>query len=203
MSTEVPPDDPLPDSAGSMSLLLQDWSANEERIAEKIAVEYFPRLRRFSQRVLGLLPGAATEADDVVQSAIKSLCLFMRRQSDACDKDRDYIWRLLCHIAARKASRRRLRQTRGLRNGRLHPISDLATDGSFSVEDALEHVSPAEFDLMIQDVVANLDKSLQIIALLVMEGKTQSEISDILGCSRRTVIRKFDMIKRLLQTALE
>ena len=71
------------------------------------------------------------------------------------------------------------------------------------MEDALEHVSPAEFDLMIQDVVANLDKSLQIIAMLVMEGKTQSESSDILGCSRRTVIRKFDMIKRLLQTALE
>jgi DNA-directed RNA polymerase specialized sigma24 family protein len=110
----------LPDEAGgSMSLLLENWSENEGQIAEIIAEEYFPRLRRFAQRVLGGLPGAAAEADDVVQSAIKSLCLFMRRQSSTEDKDRDDVWRLLCHIVARKAARRRQRQTRGLRGGRV------------------------------------------------------------------------------------
>jgi DNA-directed RNA polymerase specialized sigma24 family protein len=195
-------DDLPPDAAGSLSVLLQDWAANEDRIAEKIDLEFFPRLRRFAHRVLGRLPGAAAEADDVVQSALKSLCLYMRRRSLSNDADRDDVWRLLCCIAARKASRRRQRQTRGLRGGRVQPLSDLA-DGDAPIDHLLREIPPAEFDLDVHDAIAQLDESLQPVALLVLEGRTQAEISDALGCSRRTVIRKFDLIKRLLASSLE
>lgn len=200
---QEPTDDARFDAAGSLSILLQDWGANEGRIAEKIDLEFFPRLRRFAHRVLGQLPGAATEADDVVQSALKSLCLYMRQQPATQDKDRDDVWRLLCRIAARKASRRRQRQTRGLSGGRVHPLTDLAgEDGMLPLDALLQQVSADEFDLDIRDAIAQLDESLQPIALLVLEGRSQSEISDKLGCSRRTVIRKFELIKELLRSVL-
>jgi DNA-directed RNA polymerase specialized sigma24 family protein len=192
------------DAAGSMTVLLQNWAGNEDRIAERIDGEFLPRLRRLAQRVLGRLPGAAAEADDVVQSAIKSLCLYMRRQSDDQNKDRNDVWRLLCHIAARKASRRRERQTRGLRGGAVHPFSDFAeADEARGLDELLHDVPPGEFDLDVQEAVERLDASLQPIALLVMEGRSQADIGALLGCSRRTVIRKFELIKALLRTSLE
>jgi DNA-directed RNA polymerase specialized sigma24 family protein len=192
------------DAAGSMTVLLQNWAGNEDRIAERIDGEFLPRLRRLAHRVLGHLPGAAAEADDVVQSAIKSLCLYMRRQSDGQNKDRNDVWRLLCHIAARKASRRRQRQTRGLRGGRVHPFSDFGGPDDFAnIEELLQEVPPGEFDLDVQEAVERLDAALQPIALLVMEGRSQSDISALLGCSRRTVIRKFELVKVLLRASLE
>lgn len=190
-------------AAGSMTVLLQNWAGNEGRIAERIDGELLPRLRRLAQRVLGGLPGAATEADDVVQSAIKSLCLYMRRQSDGHNKDRDDVWRLLCHIAARKAARRRQRPTRGLRGAAVRPFSDFGgSDDAADLEDLLQEVPPEDFDLDVQEAVERLDASLQPIALLVMKGRSQADIAEWLGCSRRTVIRKFELIKALLRNSL-
>lgn len=193
--------DPERASAGSLTVLLQNWAGNEDRIAERIDGELLPRLRRLAHRVLGRLPGAAAEADDVVQSAIKSLCLFMRRQSDG-QKDREDIWRLLCHIAARKASRRRQRQTRGLRGVSVHPFSDFGGHDSLGLEELLEGVAPDDFDLDVQESVERLDASLQPIVLLMMQGQSQADIADRLGCSRRTVIRKFELIKALFRESL-
>lgn len=196
--------DSEPDPAGSMSLLLKNWSANEHEIARRIQLEYFPRLRRLSERKLQGLPGANVEADDVVQSAIKSLCRYMRRDATPQDKNRDDVWRLLCRIAACKASRRRERQTRGLRGGRLFVTSDIAgRDDSDRVEETLQELSPDDFDLIVHDAIQRLDASLQPIALMVMEGKTQQEISESLDVSRRTVVRKFDLVKRLLAAWLD
>ena len=189
------------DPTGSMSLLLQNWTVNENQIAEKIDLAYFPQLKRLARQVLGGLPGAAAEADDVVQSAIKSLCLFMRRQSSTLDKNRDDVWRLLCYIAKRKAKRRLARQTRGLRGGRVHPLTDM-DDGEIQIDDLLQPIPPDEFDLIVRDAIEQLDESLKPIALMVMEGRSQTDISELLGCSRRTVIRKFELIKRLLKTFL-
>lgn len=203
MTMNDSPNDPADDPAGSMSLLLRNWSANENRIAERINTDYFPRLRRFAQRVLKGLPGAAAEADDVVQSAMKSLCRYMRHLPESAEKDREDIWRLLAHIAARKAGRRRQRQTRGLRDGRVVPITDIGGDDAFRLDELLVDVSVEEFDLSVQEALERVDESLRPIVLLTMEGRTQAEISDLLGCSRRTVIRKLDLARRILQRLLD
>lgn len=196
-----PSGDPL---RGSMSMLLQNWTANENQIAQWIQAEYFPRLRNLSARVLQGLPGANVDADDVIQSALKSFCLYMRRNASADGKDRDDVWRLLCHIAARKASRRRKRQTRGLSGGVVIAMTDLTdNEDSHPIDGIIQQLSSDEFDLIIKDAVESLDQSLQPIALMVMEGKSQEEISQTLNCSKRTVIRKFHLVKTLLKSVLE
>jgi DNA-directed RNA polymerase specialized sigma24 family protein len=189
---------------GSMTLLLKDWTSNEDEISRRVQAEYFPRLRRLSQKLLQGLTAANTEADDVVQSAVMSFCLYMRREQAGSDKDRDDVWRLLAHIAACKAARRRQRQTRGLRDGRLLSMTDASAGNSeFRLEDYLEELTGDDIDLVVRDAIEHLDESLQPIALMVMHGQSQQEISEILGVSRRTVVRKFDLVKRLLSTLLD
>lgn len=203
MGNDSPSDSPR-DPAGSMSLLLKDWAANEQEIARRIHVDYFPRLRRLSQRLLQGLTSANAEADDVVQSAIMSLCMYMRGESAPPNKGRDDVWRLLCRIAACKASRRRQRQTRGLRGGRLVAMTDVAAVGDgVRADDILEDLTTEDIDLVLQDAIEQLDESLRPIALMVMEGRTQQEISEVLNVSRRTVVRKFDLVKRLLSSLLD
>lgn len=204
MSDDLPKEHRGDRLRGSMSVLLQNWKENENEIAQWIQLEYFPRLRNLSARVLQGLPGANVEADDVIQSALKSFCLYMRRQALTDDKDRDDVWRLLCSIAARKASRRRKRQTRGLSGGRVVAMTDLSdNDRSHPIDGIVQQLSTDEFDLIIKDAVESLDPSLQPIALMIMEGKSQEEISHVLTCSKRTVIRKLHLIKTLLKSVLE
>jgi RNA polymerase sigma factor (sigma-70 family) len=191
------------DEPASLSVLLADWTAAESAAVRRIYGDYFPRLRALSQRVLGRLPGAATDADDVVQSALQSLCRFMRARGDDAARDRDDIWRLLCHVVTRKSQRRVQRQTRGLRGGKLRPATDLeGADGP--AWDVVASTLPTEqFDVLVAEALEGLDPPLQQIALLALEGWTQAEIAEQLGCARRTVIRKFELIRGALQESRE
>lgn len=166
---------------------------------ERLYREYFPRLRALSQRTLGHLPGAGTEAEDVVQSALKSLCRFMRSKPQSGQQNRDDLWRILCHLVACKSRRRVTRQTRGLPGGRLHMTTDIEpSDGKHLLSTRLASVAPAEFDVCVSEALESLDSTLRQIALLTLEGYTQDEIAKQLGCSRRTIIRKLELIRRII-----
>lgn len=188
----------------SLSVLIQNWPSRESEAIERIHRDYFPRLRALSRRTLGGLAGANVEADDVVQSALHSLCRYMRSHPESSGQDRDDIWRLLCHLVACKSRRRVQRQTRGLKGGRVRPVSDLApTDGTEGIDQLLASVSPTEFDVLLADALEQLDPTLQQITLLAMEGHTREAIAERLGCSRRTVIRKLQLIQRSLEAFAE
>ena len=192
------------DPPASLSILIQNWSACESEAIERIHRDYFPRLRALSRRTLGGLAGANVEAEDVVQSALHSLCRYMRSHRESSGQDRDDIWRLLCHLVACKSRRRVQRQTRGLKGGRVRPVTDLApADREANIDALLASVSPAEFDLLLADALEQLDPPLRQIALLAMEGYTREAIAERLGCSRRTVIRKLQLIQRSLEAFAE
>lgn len=192
------------DKQGSISALINEWTINESAVIERLEQEYFQRLRALSRRVLQGFPGAAVEAEDVVQSAMKSLCRFMRRQESPRDKDRNDLWRLLCHLVVCKSRHRMKSQTKGFPGGQVRPMADFVNaDQAFELEAALQQVSTDEFDLIIHNALDQLDEPLKRIALMIMEGCTQQEMATRLGCSRRTIIRKVDLLKRLLASFLE
>ncbi|MCA9005232.1 MAG: HTH domain-containing protein [Planctomycetaceae bacterium] len=192
------------DENGSITALINAWSVDEGAAMKRLEQEYFQRLRALSQRVLQGFPGAAAEADDVVQSALKSLCRLMRRQDTPRDKDRNDLWRLLCRIVVFKSRKRMRSQTRGLPGGQVRPMTDFTSpDQSFQLESALQQISTSEFDLIIHDALEQLDEPLKKIAIMIMEGCTQAEMATRLGCSRRTIIRKIELLKSLLASILE
>jgi RNA polymerase sigma factor (sigma-70 family) len=170
----------------------------------RIVIDYFPRLRALSRRVLGHLPGARTEAEDVVQSALKSLCRYMRVSRPNSPKDREDIWRLLCHITACKARRRVTRRTRGARRVSVSPFVDFEHEHRHPIGDllAVTAITASELDEAAEHALEQLDPPLRKIALLTIEGRTQAEIAARLGCSRRTIIRKVELIRAMLTQQL-
>ena len=128
----------------------------------------------------------------------------MRAQPDDAQRDREDIWRILCHIVACKSRRRVTRQTRGPRGGRVRPLTDLEpASGELPLSDRLGSVSPQEFDVCLEEALERLDPTLRQIALLTMEGWTQAEIAERLDCSRRTVIRKLELVRGSLAELVE
>lgn len=193
-----------PNTPTSLSRLIAHWPEAESAAVERIQQEYFRRLAALSRRVLGQLPGASTEAEDVVQSALASLCRFMRRKSDGRDMGRDDVWRLLCHIVACKSRRRVQRQTRGLPGGKVRPETDFAEDEAASPLMRLpDDLSADEFDRQLVEIIEPLELPLQQIALLAVEGHTHAEIAQRLGCSKRTIIRKLEIIRHKVWETLE
>lgn len=190
-----------PDAKASLSQLIERWPQGESAAVERIHQEYFRRLAALSRRVLAGLPGARTEAEDVVQSAMQSLCRFMRRKDDGRAMGRDDIWRLLCHIVACKSRRRIQRQTRGLPGGKVRPESDFAADSPLSR--LSDDFSADEFDRLLVETLEALDPALQRIAVLAIEGFTQEEISQRIGCSKRTIIRKMEIIRQSVLQSLQ
>lgn len=179
---------------GSLSLLIQNWNEQESGAVERIQADYLPRLQAFSRKRLAGLPGAAVEADDVVQSALKSLCLYMRKERPCGPQDRQEIWRLLCHIVACKTARRRRHQARGRPGARVNPMTDLDSTAD-DIALLLADVRTDEFDVTLADSLESMDPVLAQIALLLIDGYTHEEIAQRIGCARRTVLRKIELLK--------
>ncbi len=119
--------------------------------------------------------------------------------------DRDDLWRVLVTLTARKASNRLRHESRQKRGaGRVVLESTLAV-GPESGVDAMEEVigpepSP-EFAAQVAEEYGRRlnglpDESLRLVALMKMEGYTNEEIADRLGCGPRTITRKLNVIRK-------
>lgn len=188
---------------GSVSQLVQHWDAQESPAVERIYLDYFPKLQTLTRRILGGLPGANIDAEDAAQSAIKSFCRYMRKQEQPNQKHRDDVWRILCKIAARKAIKHRRKRTHGDPNADLKAMTDLEMrPEDWPQNEQLAEIAVGEFDESITAAIAKLDESLQPFDVLMLQELTQEEIAKQMNCSRRTVIRKIEIIKELLKKFL-
>ena len=116
---------------------------------------------------------------------------------------RDDLWRLLVTITLRKAYghlRHQRSQKRG--GGRVRAEADLGSEGQGEIlATAQGHGDPPDvIALMAEEyrlLMARLgDDTLGQIALMRMEGYTGDQIAERLGCNRRTVSRKLDLIRQ-------
>ncbi len=113
--------------------------------------------------------------------------------------DRDDLWRLLVTITERKALDQvqlERRQKRG--GGRV--VGMAGADESGGPAGVADATPTPEFAAMVADECRGLlgrlrDDSLRQVALLRMEGYTNEEVADRLGCSLRTVARKVEIIR--------
>jgi len=157
------------------------------------------------RRLEGVRRTAADE-EDVAISAFKSFCIGARNGRFTTLSDRHNLWPLLLTITANKSVdliRRQNRQKRGgtgttgeaggRRVPTAIPLSDIL---SSEPEPGFASSVAEELENLLAQLDATGDSDLKQIALWKMDGETTTGIAGKLGCVRRTVERKLDLIAR-------
>ncbi len=196
------------ESPGSVTRCLLDLQGGDPSAARQLWDRYFERLVGLARARLGASrrSGEADE-EDVVLSAFDSFCAGTAGGRFPDLAGRDELWRLLVVITARKAAAQARRQGRRKRGGgRVLDEAGLEAAGAAGEVGALDRFvgrepSP-EFAAMVAEECRVLletlgDESLRRVAIRRMEGYTSDEIAGQLGCARRTVARRLDLIRQI------
>jgi RNA polymerase sigma factor (sigma-70 family) len=198
-----------PDDSGSVTQWLGALRGGDLEAAQPLWDRYFARLVRLAQARLRTRrgPGAAEDEEDAALSAFDSFCRAATEGRFPRLDDRNDLWRVLVAITERKAAdqvRRARRLKRG--GGRVRTEADLAAGGPDDEPAGLAGVagpepSPefaAEFAEEYRRLFEVLrDEDLRRIAVWKLEGHTVEEIAAQLGCARRTVARRLELIRTL------
>lgn len=198
------------ESGGSVSQWLGDLKAGDLAAAQPLWERYFARLVGLARsRLRAGRRAAAHDEEDAALSAFHSFCEGAANGRFPQLADRDDLWKLLVVITARKAGAHTEHETRQKRGGgRVISAADLPGGeygrSSDSADDLFARVvskepSP-EFAAMAAEECRRLlakldDDDLRKVALDRMEGYTNDEIAERLGCARRTVARRLDLIR--------
>lgn len=197
------------DEGGSVTCWLGDLKGGDLAAAQPLWERYFARLVGVARgKLKKMRTSAGEDEEDAALSAFNSFCGGMARGRFPQLADRDDLWKLLVVITARKAiaqAQRAGRQKRG--GGRVVEEAVLfgqaaGDDGSMAGLERIAGEGPSpEFAAMMAEECQRLldsldDDSLRQVALSRMEGYTNDEIADQLGCARRTIARRLDLIRK-------
>jgi DNA-directed RNA polymerase specialized sigma24 family protein len=197
------------DNGGSVTRWIGGLKTGDAAAAQALWERYFDRLVRLARKRLASQPGGVEDEEDAALSAFDSFCAGLTRGRFTELGDRDDLWKLLVVITARKAAAQRDRRL-ALKRGGAYSRVDRAHSRAIGVteqgDDVLAHLigqePTPEFAAMVaeetQSLLARLgDDQLLQIALDRMAGYTTNEIADRLGCARRTVARRLDLIRTI------
>jgi DNA-directed RNA polymerase specialized sigma24 family protein len=188
----------------SVTVWLASLKNGDAEAAQKLWSRYFEALVRLARDRLRGAPKAVADEEDAALSAFDSFVRGAARGRYPRLDDRDDLWRLLVVITERKAldqAQHERRQKRG--GGKIigmvgRPDAD-KEDGN--IARAVSQEPTPEFAASVADEYRRLlgrlrDDSLRAVAALRMEGCTNEEVAQRLGCSLRTVARKIELIRR-------
>jgi DNA-directed RNA polymerase specialized sigma24 family protein len=171
---------------------------------------YFTLLVHVAKRRLARSHRSAeADEEDAALSAFVSFCSGAAGGRFPKLADREELWRLLVVITARKVGDQVDRRRSLKRGGHLARVDAPAECGyQAGFLEAQSREPDPEVATMVAEETERLleqlgDESLRAIALWRMEGFTCDEIAAKLGCTRRTVARKLDMIRYAWSRELE
>lgn len=177
--------------------------------AQAVWERYFPELVRLAREKLRGTPRRVADEEDVADSVMKSLFLAAQKGRFPDLADRHDLWRLLLRMTARKVvdlKRRESRKRRG--GGRVRGESAFggcdSADQQRGLAEVIGDVPTPEFATMMAEECQRLlersdDPDLEALAVAKMEGYTNEEIAERLGCSVRTVERRLRLIRKKWQ----
>jgi RNA polymerase sigma factor (sigma-70 family) len=198
-----------PDDSGSITHWLGALQGGDLDAVQPLWERYFAHLVRLARAWLRSrrAPGVADDQEDAALSAFDSFCRAATQGRFPRLDDRDGLWRLLVAITERKVidqTRRARRRKRG--SGRVRTEADLAAGDTASEPARLDavagHEPSPEFAAEFAEEYRRLfevlrDEDLRRVALWKLEGCTVDEIAAQLGCARRTVARRLELIRTL------
>ena len=199
----------FPAEDGSVTRCLDDLKAEDHGAARVLWGRYFERLVRLARRRLlrSHAVGAEEDEEDAALSAFDNFCAGLAGGRFPELSGRDELWRLQVTITARKAAAQADRRRSLKRGGGRVAIaigpddSDPGAGGRALADLAGREPDPGFAALAAEEFRRLLDRlgdgEVRQIALWRMEGFTADEIAGRLGCARRTVARRLDLIRQI------
>jgi RNA polymerase sigma factor (sigma-70 family) len=184
----------------SITVWLEEAKRGNNDAARRLWERYFPDLVALARQKLIGIPQRMEDEEDVALSALDSFCRAADRGRFPDLHDRQSLWRLLSRITHRKAIDvvRRTRTKLGEANVR-HLDSSLA-ENCHVMDCVQDNEVAADMAAIVAEQLHNLiellpDDELKQIAIARMEGRTNKEIADRLGCKVRTIERRLAYIR--------
>jgi DNA-directed RNA polymerase specialized sigma24 family protein len=197
------------EQGGSITHWLGDLKGGDLAAAQPLWERYFSKLVVLARAKLQKRRHTGAEADeeDAALSAFNSFCVGVAGGKFPQLADREDLWKILVTITARKAfaqAQRRNRLKRG--GGRVVEEATLRggadrSESASGLEMIAGNEPTPEFAAMVAEECQRLlealdDDDLRQVAVSRMEGYSCDEIAAQLGCARRTVARRLDLIRK-------
>ncbi|MCO6455182.1 MAG: helix-turn-helix domain-containing protein [Pirellulaceae bacterium] len=195
-------------SEGSVTVWLDSLKRGDDEAARQLWNRYFARLVGLARSRLAAAPTRLADEEDAALSAFDSFCRGAEQGRFRQLEDRDDLWQLLVVLTVRKILDQRNYERRQKRAAR-HADGELAA-AELTLEQwdqVLGGEPTPEMAAIVAEEFSRLmgrleDAELRSIALLKMEGYTNQEVAEQLGCARRTVQRRLQLIKTLWEQEL-
>ena len=195
-------------SRGSVTHWIDLLKAGEHAAAQPLWERYFPRLVAKARARLRTTPRRAADEEDVALAAFDSF--FRRAKQGKFPQllDRNDLWQVLVMLAARKAVDLARHESRQKRGGRGEEALGATEDEAGAMAQVVGDEPTPEFAAQVAEECARLldllgDAELRQLALWKMEGDTNGEIAERLGCVERSVERKLRVIRGLWEKERE
>lgn len=173
--------------------LLENWRGGDQRAADLLVSRYMVRLIALARSRLPNCLSPRTEPEDVVMSAWRSFFVATGRGLVMTSED---LWPILATFTTRKLFSHIARHHAESRDvTREIPFSDAYPQSTLTRDPDPQHAAALLDDL--QTLMSSLDEQEQQILLLALHGHKQTEISQHLGCSERTIRRALARFRSL------
>lgn len=201
----------MSDLQESITTWIQQLKAGQADAAQHLWETYFLRMVELARQKLAGTKKTVADEEDVAVSAFRSFCVRAREGRFTQLTDRDNLWPLLMAITQNKSIdmiRRQNRQRRG-GTGAKEPeplsLGRIIDETANSLSDLLSREPDPEFAALMADELQHQlqhldnagDPDLKLIALLKLEGCSTTEIAGSIGCVRRSVERKLQVISAI------
>lgn len=193
---------------------IEQLKAGDEAAAEKLWQRYFGNVVQLARRKLEGAKRALADEEDVALSTFKSLCRGAEAGRFPKLTDRDSLWSLLMAIVAHKSTdliRHENRQKRGgAGQAQTDPRAPNEGRQAVPLSQIIEQkptpefaaLMSSQFELLIKQLDRADDPDLLQIAVAKMLGESNAAIAQQVGCVRRTVERKINLIRKIWENEI-
>lgn len=192
---------PTKDASDTVGQTITAWierlKAGDPQSAEQIWKTFFQKTVELARRKLMGAKRTVSDEEDVALSAFKSLCVGAQQGRFPRLNDRDSLWSLLVAITAHKSVdliRRENRQKRG--GGVEHEPAMLSRLVAEEPNPESVAALTEEFNLLLSRLSDANDGELVSIVVAKMQGDSNREIADRLGCVPKSIERRLRLVRR-------
>ncbi len=193
----------------SVTLLLRKVRGKDEAAIADLWQKYWMQLVRAAQRQCQFKT-AMVDPEFIAQSVFHHVCHQFQHGDISDVSDREQFWAILLNLTKNKAIDHFRRETRQKRGGHLKRVAMLDTEnrpieGTMRDDEASEEREAAELLEHFQHLLNEEDETGRLTQILLgrLAGESNQAIGQALGVSTRTIDRKVERIRLVLEASCE